>query len=367
MRLVAERDQLVSTLAPLARLASRQGGPTATSGVRFDVTDTKVTATATDLELAVSRTVTAEPAENGTAIIPGKLLFDVVKALPPGRVTIEADTATEWVAVTAGAAAFELHLFPEDQWPKLPTVEGTVVTVSSVEFLEGLEHVGFSASKDQNRPLLGAISVEATGDALLFAATDSYRLAALSVPSLPGIPSRVLLPAETVHLAAQAGFADTVNVTFGDRRILIEDDEISVHSALIEGDYPNWKNLVPNLPTWGQVTLPVEETIATLKRLRVLVAGSATPVRFTLRPGEEVAVDAAAVDVGSGSETIPDSKWDAEPLEVSFSPNYLLEGLAAVGTETARLNINDNLKPALLVSDDPDSTFQYVVMPVRVT
>jgi len=324
------------------------------------------------MEMGIALTLDDVKVEReGTVLLPGRLLADVARSLPQGDVTLEQRTEERDVELTAGDARFHFRTLPADDFPRLPEVEGDVATLPAGPLAETIDRVARAASRDEVRPILTGVLVQAEGDSLTMVATDSYRLSvkhtkletALAQPIDANVPARALR--ELARLIAN-GSSDSVEISLSRNQVVFSLDNVALSSRLIEGQFPSWRQLIPE--TFDhEVRLPREELLEVARRVSQLAQRNA-PLRFAFAEGE-LTVAAETPDIGDVTEGMP-APYSGEPLEIAFNPQFLLEGLTALGTHHARLAFTQPSRPAVLsgqaeIDGESDESYRYVLMPVR--
>src|SRR6201996_7502320 len=199
MKFRCERDVLTEALSTVGRAVSARGGSPVLSGVRLVLEGDQLTLTGSDLDLTISAVVTVGGGDDGRAVVPAKLAADIVRALEPGAVTVEADG--DQAAISAGRSQFSVHLYPAEEFPQLPAPGGDSVTLDGAELAEGLRQVVPAASGDDSRPTLTGVLLAAEAGGLRLVATDSYRLAVRDLPgtSVMAEGQHVLIPSRALH------------------------------------------------------------------------------------------------------------------------------------------------------------------------
>lgn len=372
MKLRCERDVLAEALSTAGRAVASRGALPVLSGVRMELAGDQLTLTGSDLELTVSVRITVAGLADGVAVVPSRLLNDIVKALEPGAVEFE--TTEESARIASGRSEFSLKPLPADEFPRVPAVEGDEVRFDADALVGALRQVLPAASTDDNRQiltgvLLAAVSEDQGGDGLRLVATDSYRLSVVDLPGVSVLSSgkSVLVPSRALaELSKVVGDGGEITLRLGERdaSFATTDDgagSVVLTTRLIEGDYPNYQGLIPqNQP--NQLTVAREALIEALRRVKLL-ARDATPVRLQMS-GDGLELRAVTQDVGEGVESV-DASYAGEDLTVAFNPDYLLAGIEAVAGDEISLSTIDSLKPAV-VRDTSTDDFLYLLMPVRV-
>jgi len=362
-----EREVLADALATAGRAAtSRTGTLPVLSGLRLEVRGDELTVTGTDLELSIRLTVTVGGARDGAAVVPARLAADIVRSLPSGAVEVELtdDGNTEAVSISAGRSQFSIRPLGLDDYPVQAEPDAEPVTLSSAAVAEALRQVVRAASTDDARAVLTGVLITADDHGVQMVATDSYRLAVRNLPETSMLASgqRVLVPSRALQeLQRVLGGVEELQVRLGTRDAVFEAGGTRLTTRLIEGEYPNYKNLLPsgypNVLTVGR-----EALLEALRRVKIL-AQDATPVRLHLG-GETLALSAVTQDVGTATEEL-DATYEGAEMTVAFNPDYLAAGVDAVDTEEVALSTLDPMKPAVVRPVGRDD-YLYLLMPVRV-
>lgn len=364
MQFRCERDVLVEALGHAGRAVTTRGGALPVlAGVRLELNGDRLTVTGSDLDLTISATVEVAGHEDGVAVIPSKLASDVVRSLKEGAVdvTIEDDDAR----IVAAPSEFAIRLIPADEFPELAAPDGNAVTLDAGAFKEAIEQVEKAASSDDARPILTGVLMAAEESGLRLVSTDSYRLSVrdLSGTSVLSEGEKVLVPSRALkELARVVGEEDKITLSIGERDAGFEVGNVAVTTRLIEGDFPNYRGLIPtNHP--NRLTVDREVLLDAVRRVRLL-AQESTPVRLAMS-ADGLELVAVTQDVGQAHESV-EAAYEGEELTVAFNPEYLLDGIEVAPGAEVTLETVDELKPALLKSvEDPD--FLYLLMPVRVS
>ena len=372
MKFRAERTEFADAASWALRTVGARATLPALSGVRLEVEGDRLRLSSTDLEISSELTIPVQAEADGVALVPGRLLGDVVRSLPQAAVSAEA--SADRLHLTCGRAQFDLRLMPAEDFPALPQVgpDASVAVMKAEEFAKTVAQVARAASADDARPVLTGVSLEATGTGLTAAATDSYRLAVRTVPWDQGTEHTALVPrraldearrsAETlgseVRLALEGG---QVTFEFGDRRLT---------TRLIEGKFPDFRQLIPS-GFERKLEIDRAELMEVVKRVAVVGEANTTSTPVTLHlTADTVRVTAGSGEVGQAEESMP-GELEGEPLQIAFNPRYLTDGLDAAGSERVVLEFRDELKPAVLRpapagDQETKADFLYLLMPVRI-
>jgi DNA polymerase-3 subunit beta len=358
-----ERDVLAEAVGAAGRAATnRTGTLPVLAGVRMEVEGDRLTVTGTDLELTIRLTVDVGGERDGAAVVPARLVGDIVKALPAGAVSVE--LSDEEMSISAGRSQFSVRPLSLEDYPSQSEPAAEAVTLSAAVVADALRQVVRAASTDDARAVLTGVLLAAEDDGLRMVATDSYRLAVRDLPENSVLASgqKVLIPGRALsELQRVMGDAEELVVRLGDREATFEAGGTRLSTRLIEGEFPNYRNLLPssypNLLTVGKAAM-----LEAIRRVKILAQDS-TPVRLTLG-GETVQLTAITQDVGNAVEEI-DASYDGTEMTVAFNPDYLSAGIDAIDSDDVTLATMDPMKPAVLRGVGRDD-YLYLLMPVRV-
>jgi DNA polymerase III subunit beta len=364
VKLSTSSQELLAKLQVVSRVASTRSAVQALSGVQI-AADDSVELRATDMEVALRVPLEANIDRAGTVVLPARLLVDVVRQLPAGDVSLELRPAEQDVEVVAGTARFHIRTLRSEDFPPLPEPGGDqIVTMPAAAFTETIARVARSASRDETRPILTGILVSAGGEELRMVATDSYRLSVketrLGSPLAEGFEANV--PARALEELGRLVREEVEDIRIGVRanQVVFEIDGLALSSRLIDGQFPNYRQLLPESYE-HELTVNREELLEVVRRISLMAQKNA-PLRLSFSEGE-VSISAQTPDVGEASEPMP-VPFAGEPLEIGFNPDFLLAGLESAGSADVVLKLISPLRPGLIESAD-GSGFLYLIMPIR--
>jgi DNA polymerase-3 subunit beta len=367
MKLSLSVSHLLTQLQTASRVASTRSAVQALSGVMISAQPEHTPELlATDMEIGLRVPLSAEVARPGSAVLPARLLLDVVRSLSGEQLTMELRTAEQDIELICGATTFHLRTLRAEDFPTLPSPSSeTRITLPMGAFMETVSRVARSASRDETRPVLTGILMSASGQELRMVATDSYRLSVKETAleaSLPdaleaNIPARALQ--ELVRIAQQAP-GDSVSVSVGQNQAIFELGEIVLSSRLIDGQFPNYRQLLPE-SVEHELRLSSAEVTDVVRRISLLAQKNA-PLRLSFSEGT-LTISAQTPDVGEASEAIP-VPFHGEPFEIGFNPEFLRDGLESIDSEELVLKLISPLRPGLIESPDTGD-FVYLIMPIR--
>jgi DNA polymerase III subunit beta len=363
MKVVCSREELAQKLGIVARAVSTRASVQILSGVLLRAENGRLHLAATDMELSLRSSFEAQVEGEGAAVVPGRLLVDLVRLLPADDVTFEHRAEEGVVHVTCGPSSSTLHTYSAEDFPRLPDLDtvGTF-TVDREALLDTIGRVARSASRDESRPVLTGILVRFEGGKLVMAATDSYRMSVKETvlegdaPELEAIiPARALSELSRI---AQAG--ETIELGVHENQVVFAVDDVWLTTRRIDGQFPNYKQLLPETFE-HDVALPRAELLDVVRRVAVMAQRN-SPLRLRFSEGE-LTLMAQTQDIGEARESLP-VPFSGEPMEIGFNADFLREGIESVPADEIQLRLISPLRPGLIRAEGDD--FWYLIMPIRI-
>ncbi len=369
MKLSLMQENLARGLQVVSRAVSTRNPLPVLSNVLLRTEDAGLKLTATNLEIGITAWVAGRIDSEGSLTVPARLFADVVSGLPAGeRVDLEQDGAST-LRVRSGRYQTHLRGIDADEFPVIPSPgERPTTRIKQRLLRKALAEVVFAAATDEARPILTGVLTKFSGDRLTLAAADNYRIAVTTLPiEDPVEESSLVVPAKS-YAELMRVLSDTddfveVMLASAKSQVLFHLEGIDLVSRLIDGQFPNYQQVLPT----GHGTRAVVDRDELLKavRLSALIASSAANV-IKLRLGDEgtegVSI-AAAADVGD-AQTEVEAAVEGDPVQIAFNARYLQDALQNVDADQLAMEFSGPLSPGVLrrVGDDD---YVHVIMPVR--
>jgi DNA polymerase-3 subunit beta len=374
MRFTVDRDALAEAVGWVARSLPSKPVLPVLSGMLLHAGPGQLTLSCFDYDVSALMTVEAEVAEPGAALVPGKLLAEIVRSLPARPVVFELDP--EGIAITCGQAAFTLVSLPPDEYPALPELPVLAGTIDGGELALAIGQVAPAASRDDTLPILTGVNIEIGSDSLTMVATDRYRLAMreLAWQSVSSDAVSLLVPARSMTDAARMMSAGTeIRIMLGadagtDAMVGFDAGERRLTTRLIAGEFIKYRSRFP-AEFACRADLPAAAFTDAVKRV-ALVAEPGTPVRLGFS-SDHVTIAAGSKGHARATETI-EAEFSGEEPDIAFSPQYLMDGITAAssgeaatsdGPPRVRLEFTSATKPAVVSGS---AGFSYLVVPQRI-
>ncbi len=363
MRLVSPKDELAGKLAVAGRAASAKSTIQILSHVLLRAEEGRCELAATDMELSLRVPLEATVEQPGAVVLP-RLAGDIVRTMADGPITLEHRANEGVVSLSGGGSSFTLNCLQASDFPELPPDDGAGLQVPAEPLVEAIDRVARAASRDETRPVLTGVLVRLGPDGITMVATDSYRLAVRQTPleAPPSDVSEAIVPARALtEVSRLVGVmkADAVEIVLGESQALFRIGEMRLTSRVIEGQFPDHRQLVPDAFE-HDVAFDRGELLGVLTRIGVLAQRS-TPVRLSFEPGS-VTISASSDQVGEGRESLPVT-FSGESLEMGFNVEFLRAGVESIPGDEVRLGLISPLRPGLLRGAADD--YRYLLMPIR--
>jgi DNA polymerase-3 subunit beta len=376
MKFRVERDALADAVAWTAKSLPNRPSVPVLAGVMMRVTEGQLNVSGFDYEVSSQVGVDVQGDADGAALVSGRLLAEITKALPAKPVDIAAVGAH--LELVCGSARFTLPTMPVEDYPTLPEMPDSAGTIDAAEFASAVAQVAIAAGRDETLPMMTGVRLELNGSSLAMLATDRYRLAMREMqwrPDNPDVSINALVPARTLADTAKTLGPLGGDVTMalahggaGEGMIGFVGGARRTTSRLLDGaNYPPVRSLFPASHN-AEARVSVAALNEVVRRV-ALVADRTTPVLLSFSD-EGLVVEAGGTEEARASEAM-EAAFTGEPLTIGFNPQYLLDGLAALGSPTAMLSFVDAFKPAVISPAGEDGEivpgYRYLIMPIRVT
>ena len=377
MKIQVERDVLADAVAWTARALPARPTVPVLAGMRLQAGD-DLTLSSFDYDVSAQATIPVITEEEGSALVSGRLLAEISRSLPGRPVQIASEGGK--AVLTCGSATFTLLTMPEEEYPALPEMPPAAGTVGSDAFASAVSQSATAAGRDDTLPALTGVRIEIEGDTLTLISTDRYRLAVRELrwtPARPDLSAAVLVPARalaetarSLTSGAEVAIAlalpgDGTDGAGGDGMIGFEGGGRQATTRLLGGEFPRHQALLPSHANYtAELATPL---LAEAVKRVALVAERNTAVRLAFTPGQLV-LEAGTGDEAQAVEVLEASFDGEDELSIAFNPQYLLDGLTAIDSDTVRISFTEAGKPALITgkpAPDGQTDYRYLLMPIR--
>ena len=363
MELTFERDNLLYSLQVLQGVASGRSTLPILSNVLIQATDGKIACIATDLEIGIKIRVEGVIQEAGATTVSARKLADVIKELPEGKTIHLATTANDRVEITCGNGVYTIIGLPDEEFPQLPSVDGESLTIDGDTLRTLLRKTEFAASTEEVRYFLNGVYFNFLADRTEVVATDSRSLAlAHCAPLKPAGNDGFILPLKAVKEITRA-FAEASEVTLSifENQILFADENVTLTTRLVEGDYPKYDKLIPK-DTTGRAVVAKEIILPAVRRVGLLSNPKNHSITLDMEE-EQITIYAKTPEMGEAREKISVQSCTAT-ARFAIDARLLKNTLAHIETESLAIEFTGEFAP-VVIRPVGDEGHTCLVMPMR--
>ncbi len=366
MRFTCEKSMLVTGLNITGRTVAQKSAISAIEGILCQAGN-GLRLTGYNMETAITYEIEAEVTQAGECILPARLFGDIIRRLPEGPVTVVVDENYK-VSIRAGYSAFTISAENADDYPELPEVaSGKQLSVPQEKLKELISGTIFAVAENQGRPIHTGVKFEVEEDGVSAIAVDGYRLARRTyrMEGSAGSKFSFVVPAQGLKEVEKILSEGDENVTLqlGAKHIVFHLDCARLTCRLLEGDFLDWRRVVPT-DSPLKLVANVGELQGAIERVGLIVSEKyKSPVRCVFSSQEVRMKTNTTIGVAEDRCSIA---GDGKELEIGFNVRYLIDALRAVPGEEVVLELTNGLSPIVFTPVDDKADFSYMVLPVRI-
>ncbi|MEW6571345.1 MAG: DNA polymerase III subunit beta [Nitrospirota bacterium] len=376
MKLTVKKEEMQEKLANIQNIIEKKNTMPILSHFLLNAGKKGSYIIATDIETAVKEPLFATLEREGKLCIPARKLFEIVREVDGdlSLETIEESAVGGWLRVRAGASDFRLACLPPNDFPVWPAVgDAEELSVNASLLLEMIEKTIYAAGESDTRYTLNSLLLHIKPQDGVFSVvgTDGHRLALITREMGIKVKEerKVIVPRKSVselrrflHTSEGAESAQKVKILIGEKHLLFGVDEIEFLTRLIEGSYPNYENVIPQMNE-KKLIIDKEMFVKILRRVSVMSRERASAVRIDLEEGK-LTVSSSSPDVGEAKEEVA-VDYKGEKLSLGFNARYILDILGAMSSDKVTFELQDPLSP-VMVRDGSNENYRCVIMPMRI-
>jgi DNA polymerase-3 subunit beta len=371
MKLKIKKDEILKGLQRIQGVVDKKNTMPILSNMLLVADEKGIEIIATDLEIGLRGRYAADVEKSGAVTVSAKKMFEIVRELPEEDVQIRVEEGN-WVKIVSGHSQFKLVGLPKEEYPSMPDVaEEGMITMDGVTLRDMIKKTLYAAGENDARYVLNGLYVHLSpakgGLNIRMVGTDGHRLSMIDriveakhkeesviVPKKAMIELRRLLEEDS----SQEGF----QIGFSKNHALFKRDGLVMVSKLIDGNYPNYQQV---LPTQNTKKVAVSKDIFThaVKRVSILSKEKTNAVKLQLEKNT-LLLSTNNPEVGEANEELS-IDYTGESISIGFNSRYLMDVLMAMDRDTITLELNDSLSPCL-VKEEGNDAYKCVVMPMRV-
>lgn len=366
MELKITKDALVDGIQIVQNAVSQKSSLPILSNVLLEAENNTLSLTATDLDIGICSTIPVQLEQAGAITVPARKFFDIVKALPEDSEITLSMKKNNFVNIKSGKAQFKIIGLPKEEFPQLPLFKDKdSITIEQATLKEMLNLTDFAISKDDTRYVLNGVLLIVKGEKVTIVATDGRRLAVVNkdLPKKTLVDRTVIIPMKTVQeVKRMLGEEGEIKIKFSDNQVLFSFDASFILSRLIEGEYPNYKKVIPEKST-KEVKVKREEFLSAARRASIFTDQDSMAIKLSIKK-KKMTISKNTPYLGEAKEEIDVDYNGNSDLDIGFNPRYLIDVLKSLSDEEIIFEVNDANKPGV-VRKGLDYT--YVVLPMQLT
>ena len=373
MKLTIKKDLLLNALNKVSKAISTKNLIPVLAGIKFELKKKKLTLTASDNDITIQTMIESTNEEDfkveqeGSIIIQGKYILDIVRKLPDKYINIEVIDELKILIYTENSE-FNLNGISESEYPNIGLEESKKkVHIKASVFKDIVNQTAFASSNEESKPVLTGINFNIVGDVLECNSTDSYRLAR-KVIKLDGASEEnynIVIPSHNI-----LEFSRIIDDEDGDielhifnNKILFKTGNLKFESRLINGTYPNTSNLLPD-DSYLVVSTNLNAFYDVIDRVSILTSDKEKNI-VTLETQDNLLIlKSSSQEIGRVEEKMAIEKNNNENMKISFSAKYMMEALKSFSTDSVEIHFVGEIKP-ILVKSSEDETLTQLVLPIR--
>ena len=373
MKLTIKKELLLDALNKVSKAISTKNLIPVLAGIKFELKKKKLTLTASDNDITIQTTIEANNDEDftveneGSIIIQGKYILDIVRKLPDKYINIEVIDELKILIYTENSE-FNLNGISKSEYPNIGLEESKKkVNIKAGTLKNIVNQTAFATSNEESKPVLTGINFNIVGDVLECNSTDSYRLARkvvkLDSPSEENY--NIVIPSHNIIEFSRILTDDEEDIELHifSNKILFKTNNLKFESRLINGTYPNTSNLLPD-DSFLVVTTSLNSFYDVIDRVSILTSDKEKNIVTLETSGDMLILRSSSAEIGRVEEKMPITKNNSEDIKISFSAKYMMEALKSFSTETVDIHFVGEVKPILIKSSE-DETLTQLVLPIR--
>ena len=373
MKFTIKKELLLDALIKVSKALSTKNLIPVLGGIKFDLRKKKLTLTASDNDITIQTIIESNTDDDfkieneGSIIIQGKYILDIVRKLPDKYINIEVIDELK-ILIYTNNSEFNLNGISESEYPNINLEESKKKIDLKAGILKSIvNQTAFATSSEESKPVLTGINFNIVGDLLECNATDSYRLArkVIKLDKVSDDSYNIVVPShnllEFVKILGEDD--EIVELHIFSNKILLKTGNLKFESRLINGNYPNTSNLLPD-DSMLIVNTNLNDFYDVIDRVSILTSDKEKNIVTLETKDNTLLLKSSSIEIGRVEEKMIVSKNNEENIKISFSAKYMMEALKSFSTENVELHFVGEIKPILIKSSE-DETLTQLVLPKR--
>jgi DNA polymerase-3 subunit beta len=361
MKFQVEKSVLLNGIQKIQNVITSKAVLPILSNILIETQVESIKLTATDLDIGISCVISVDILETGAITIPAKRFGDIIKELPGNDVSINTKK-NNLVIIETGLCQFKIMGLPPDEFPKLPEFKDQeAIQLDQSTLKQMLNLTSFAVSFDETRYVLNGILFCIRKDNLVLVATDGKRLAIIErkIKQDKEMDIRIIIPVKTIQeLNRNLQEEGELSLILGNNQVLFDLGNTAVISRLIEGEFPDYQQVMPGVSEY-KIKLGREELLLAIRRAALLSTPDYQAVKLEAFK-DKLVVSKSTPDIGESREEVA-VEYKGKEMAIGFNPSYLIDVLKNLTDEKIELEVTDSEKPGVIRTDG----YVYIVLPMR--
>ena len=368
MHIQVEKQQFFPLISQIQGILEKRTVIPILANVLIKASKKEIKVYASDSELSFSASFLGEVKKEGRIVVSGKRLFEIIKEFPEGKIDIK-EEAQYRIKIKKGDSVFQIHGLKGEDYPEFPPIKSKKFQkLNALKFLEGIDKVIYSTSLDESRYHLTGVFYEVLKDKKYrLVSTDGHRMSFIDISNQDSFPfDNVIIPKKGLQEIKRMLLSDPdhpeLEISVEKPRFVVKFKNQTLTIRLIEGRYPDYKQLVPKTKN-QEIVLKKEEFLSSLRRVSVLASARFKGIVFSFTNNKELSMEFSNPDIGEAKEKVP-CKFKGGDIKVRFNSRYILDILNNIHEENIRIFLNNQNSPGVL-QGEKNKDYTCIVMPMK--
>lgn len=367
MKFACQQQELSTAINLVSKAVSGKTTLPILSGIYFETKGDQLRLIGNDLNLSIETFMDADISEQGSVVIPARLLTELIKKLPNSSVEINV-SENNVITINCVDSSFKIVGLPGNEYPELPAIDDqNSFEIDKELFSNMIRQTSFAISQDESRPILTGALLEIENGKFNMVAIDGFRMAIKRANVKTTLSNKAVVPGRTLNeinkIISQVDSKGDLKISFDDKQVLFTLDTLKVYSRLLAGEFINYTQILPS--DFKSVAKVNSDQFLTCIDRSFLMARENKNVAIKLEIKDDLIKISSSSEMGSSMEKVS-IELEGNDLEIGFNPKYLIDALKVIDSEDITLELINNVSPCIIKPIDHDN-YTYLVLPCRIS
>ncbi|MDA8442523.1 MAG: DNA polymerase III subunit beta [Peptococcaceae bacterium] len=366
MKILCNRENLIQGVQVVLRAVSAKTTLPILSGILIKTEVDRLYLTATDLELGIDCSIPVQVIEHGSLVVPARIFSEIVKKLPDTKIELNTNNQNNILTVNYSPSQTTINCMDSEEFPVIPALEENHnISIKSSIFKSMVKQVAFSAATDENRPIFTGVLVIIENDIFKTVATDTHRLAYrnTTLEADTNMNWQAVVPAKALVEVSRLIQDDDemIDIIFAENQINFKFGNISLLSRLIEGQFPNYKQVIPT-SCKTKIRVLTKALLDATERASLVAREGSNVIKLKVQENALI-ITSDSADLGKVYEEVQ-VELQGEEAQISFNSRYLVDVLKVIDCEEIVIELTGSLSPGIIRPVDANN-YLYLILPIR--